>query len=199
MNRCQLIPRLLVGKSLMIWDHYLNQQEADYLFHTIMNYKSFERGTIKLFGKTHRKPRLESFHSIGNLSYSYSKNTLTTNPFTPELLEIKSRIEEVTGAEYNSVLINLYRHGKDSNGWHSDNEKELGMYPVIASLSLGAERRFRVSAREKEAKKLVFPMKHGDLLLMGAGFQENYSHSVPKDMKVHEPRINLTFRKILPV
>jgi alkylated DNA repair dioxygenase AlkB len=73
------------------------------------------------------------------------------------------------------------------------------MYPVIASLSLGAERRFRVSAREKEAKKLVFPMKHGDLLLMGAGFQENYSHSVPKDMKVHEPRINLTFRKILPV
>ena len=116
--------------------------------------------------------------------------------FSPLLLEIKKRVEEVSQILFNIVLVNLYRDGKDSNGWHSDDEKELGINPVIASVSLGAKRVFQI--RNKEDKKLRhnIELNNGSLLLMKGSTQHFWQHQIPKTQKKIAPRINLTFRVI---
>ena len=121
---------------------FISQELANYYFKLFQESLSFQQGTITLFGKTHPIPRLEAFFGIDNQVYSYSGKTLETQSFTKELLEVKTLIEEISDEKLNCVLVNLYRDGKDSNGWHADNEPELGKNPVIASLSLGASRRF---------------------------------------------------------
>jgi alkylated DNA repair dioxygenase AlkB len=149
-----------------------------------------------LFGKTYATPRLESLHVIEGKTYHYSGNTLISHPFTEDLEDIKNKIELVSGESFNCVLANLYRDGKDSNGWHADNEKELGINPVIASISLGAERRFDLKHTASGAsKQLILP--HGSLLIMGGAMQHHWKHCIAKSMKVLVPRINLTFRKLV--
>ena len=116
---------------------------------------------------------------------------------TEELSAIKKLLEGVSKIDFNSVLINLYRSGKDSNGWHADNEKELGKNPVIASLSFGASRFFHLKHRTQKEAKLTFELEHGSLLLMEGGMQENWLHQISKTAREVKPRINLTFRKII--
>jgi len=109
---------------------------------------------------------------------------------------LKKKIETVSGESFNCVLANLYRDGKDSNGWHADNEKELGRNPVIASISLGAARRFDLKHNTKvDSKQLVLP--HGSLLIMGGMMQHHWKHCIAKTAKIIQPRINLTFRKLV--
>jgi alkylated DNA repair dioxygenase AlkB len=120
---------------------------------------------------------------------------LKANPFTEPLHEILQRVIEVTGYPYNSVLINLYRNGMDSNGWHADNEKELGENPVIASVSFGAERTFKLKSNTGNEKHSIL-LRNGSILLMDGKTQHEYKHCIPKEPKVLEPRINLTFRTI---
>jgi alkylated DNA repair dioxygenase AlkB len=161
---------------------------------------SWESSRIQIFGKTYDTPRLEAFYAENGQHYAYSGKKLTVNPFTPELSAVKNKIvhlleTENIPSEFNCVLANLYRNGMDSNGWHSDDEKELGKNPLIASLSLGAERRFDL--RHKITKeKISLQLKSGSLLVMGGEMQHFWKHQVAKSAKVSIPRVNLTFRKV---
>jgi alkylated DNA repair dioxygenase AlkB len=181
---------------LLFDPEFLSKKEADSLFNRLNSSLPWQQGKVTLFGKTYATPRLESLHVIEGKTYHYSGNTLISHPFTQDLEDIKNKIERVSGESFNCVLANLYRDGKDSNGWHADNEKELGINPVIASISLGAERRFDLKhTASGVSKQLILP--HGSLLIMGGAIQHHWKHCIAKSMKVLVPRINLTFRKLV--
>jgi alkylated DNA repair dioxygenase AlkB len=150
---------------------------------------------IMMFGRLVDEPRLSSWHGDPGTQYRYSGITLEPQPWTTELNEIKQICEHLSGAKFNSVLANLYRNGQDSMGWHSDDEPELGPEPVIASVSLGATRRFDL--RHRITKETVqVHLGPGDLLVMSQSSQRSWMHQIAKTSKVSEPRINLTFRQI---
>ena len=128
--------------------------------------------------------------------YRYSGIDHQPRPWTPELQAIRARVEKQCQCIFNSVLANLYRDGKDSMGCHADDEKELGRNPVIASLSLGDERLFKLHHKNSKAT-LDIILGHGDLLVMAGTLQHHWQHSVPKTKKFKTGRINLTFRRIL--
>jgi alkylated DNA repair dioxygenase AlkB len=185
----------LEDSVLLYFPQFLDNNEADFWFDYLVASIPFQSGDIKLFGKTYNKPRLEAFFADGNLSYSYSGQQLNTQLITKELKELKSRVESVSQLDFNAILVNLYRDGEDSNGWHADNEKELGNDPLIASVSLGAERIFEMQHIHSK-KRIKLTLEHGSLLCMLQGSQRFWKHQLPKDKKVNSPRINLTFRKI---
>ncbi|WP_020655228.1 alpha-ketoglutarate-dependent dioxygenase AlkB family protein [Massilia niastensis] len=150
--------------------------------------------TVVVYGKRHLQPRLSAWY--GDAAYRYSGLTLAPAPFTPLLQALRAAVEDVTGHDYNSVLLNYYRNGCDSMGMHSDDEPELGPAPVIASLSFGAERVFIL--RHKRSKQTIrLPLSGGNLLVMSGFMQQNWLHGINKTTKSLEPRVNLTFRKIL--
>ena len=175
--------------------NFLNDKASRDLYDHCLTHLPWEHGTIKLFGKAFAIPRLESFHSINGKSYSYSGKTLSTRPFDNQLASIKNKIERLTNHSFNCVLVNCYRNGNDSNGWHADNEKELGKNPVIASVSLGATRRFDLK-HNGTGEQLKFDLHNGSLLIMGGELQHYWKHRIPKQPGVNEGRINLTFRLI---
>jgi alkylated DNA repair dioxygenase AlkB len=174
---------------------FLTGIESTALFHHFLHQLPLEQGKIKLFGKEHIIPRLESFHSEDGKSYGYSGKRLTTHRFDLQIIDLKNRIEKATGYKFNSVLVNFYRDGKDSNGWHADNEPELGKDPIIASMSLGATRRFELQ-HSSSGDKHSFELTNGSLLIMGGSIQQFWKHRIPKQLRINEGRINLTFRYI---
>lgn len=182
--------------TLLFDEGFLNQEEADLLFKHFEATLPFHQGTITLFGKTHAIPRLEAFFATENKTYSYSGKTLQTHPFTTELLNLKSKIEAISQEQFNCVLVNLYRNGQDSNGWHADNEPELGKNPVIASLSLGATRRFDLR-HNLTNEKISFNLTNGSILLMKGEIQHYWKHQIAKTKKIDAARINLTFRMLI--
>lgn len=175
--------------------NFLNENESERYFSGLMKVLSFEQKDIMMFGKRIEIPRLESFHAEDGKSYGYSGKRLDTIPFNPILTSIKEKIEGQISVHFNSVLVNLYRNENDSNGWHADDEKELGKNPVIASISLGTKRRFQLK-HKLEPLKHTLELNNGDLLIMGGTLQSNWKHQVPKEKYVCGPRINLTFRFI---
>jgi alkylated DNA repair dioxygenase AlkB len=185
----------LEDTHLLYFPNFLSSLEADDWFTFLKNKVNFQSGEIKLFGKTYAKPRLEAFYAENELTYSYSGKQMKTQPFIDEIEELKKRIESLSDLDFNAVLINLYRNGMDSNGWHADDEKELGEDPCIASISLGAERIFELKHNQTK-KKIKLKLEHGSLLCMMQGSQKYWKHQLPKDKAINEPRINLTFRKI---
>lgn len=176
---------------------FFNSEEADFYFNKFEQEIPWNQDKIKLFGKEHLQPRLSAFFSEPNINYAYSGLKLKPYNFPEKILEIKTRIEDFSGLNFNSCLANLYRNGQDSMGWHSDNEKELGRDPVIASVSFGAERIFHLKHIKDKSLKEKILLKHGSLLMMESGLQVNWKHQLPKTQKIIGPRINLTFRKIL--
>jgi alkylated DNA repair dioxygenase AlkB len=141
-------------------------------------------------------PRLTAWFADPGLTYTYSGVTHQATPWTPLLQEIRRRVEEASGASFNSLLANLYRDGRDSIGFHTDAEPELGLNPVVASVSLGAEREFVLKHKAtRDAVKLR--LAHGSLLVMGGTCQHHWLHGMPKTDETVGERINLTFRKIL--
>ncbi|QJD99945.1 alpha-ketoglutarate-dependent dioxygenase AlkB [Massilia forsythiae] len=149
--------------------------------------------TIVVYGKRYLQPRLTAWY--GEAAYTYSGLTLQPAPMSPLLAQLRTTVEDVTGHRYNSVLLNYYRDGKDSMGMHSDDEPELGLRPVIASLSLGAARTFIL--RHKTIKRTVkLDLTDGGLLLMAGDLQKNWLHGINKSVRVTGPRINLTFRYV---
>ena len=172
---------------------FFDAVDSERMFRNILDETPWEARNIILFGKEVPQPRLACWY--GDLAYSYSGITLDPRPMTPTLLEIKQRCEEEASTQFNSVLVNLYRDGQDSMGLHADDEPELGSEPVIASVSFGAERNFRLRHRETKELQQVF-LASGSLLVMSGLSQACWMHDIPKTKKFVEPRINLTFRYI---
>lgn len=176
--------------------HFLAESEARDLFARLVHALAWMQPTIALFGVRRPIPRLEAWYGDADARYRYSGIAHEPLPWTPELAALRDRLRAYAGAPFNSVLANLYRNGGDSNGWHSDDEPELGASPTIASLSLGATRRFYIKAKTGDERH-TFELANGSLLLMSGASQQLWRHSVPKEPHVQQARINLTFRTIL--
>ena len=171
-------------------------QKKNLWFKSCLNDLNWEKGFIKIFGKTHQIPRLQSWYADNGIEYTYSGKKLKRHNWNETLIEIKGEIEKITSFKFNSVLANLYRDENDSMGLHSDNEKELGINPVIASLSLGESR--DLYFKHKNIKKsLNIPQKNGQLIVMRGETQKYWKHEIKKTKKLKKPRINLTFRNII--
>jgi len=152
---------------------------------------------VTLWGRTSPQPRLVAFYGDDARVYTYSGVTLRALPWTPDLLRLKSRVERCCGHRFNTVLLNYYRDQRDSMGFHADDEPELGSRPVIASLSLGAERRFVLKHRHRtDIDDVSLALSSGSLLLMKGATQANWKHGVPRTARACGPRVNLTFRTI---
>ena len=181
---------------ILFEEEFYTQQESDFLYIELLNTLNWSQGKIILFGKQYQTPRLEAFYADKNLNYSYSGQHLERQDFNSLLLKIKTKLEEKSGFTFNSVLANYYRDGSDSNGWHADNEKELGRNPIIASLSFGEERRFDLK-HLTSTKRIKIPLKKGGLLIMGGELQHHWKHQIAKSKRINSGRINLTFRTIV--
>ncbi|MGX5914591.1 alpha-ketoglutarate-dependent dioxygenase AlkB family protein [Aliidiomarina sp. Khilg15.8] len=155
---------------------------------------AWSQDQIQVFGRWHPIPRLQAWHGEHDLAYKYSGKEMRAKPWTPTLADLKHKLE-CLGLNFNSVLGNWYRDGNDKMGWHSDNEKELGPQPVIASLSFGGVRDF-VFRHRHTREKISLPLEHGSLLIMAGHTQDFWQHSLPARKRVKSPRINLTFRQI---
>lgn len=175
---------------------FLEPDRAATSFERLLTEMPWREDEITLFGKTYLQPRLTALYGEGGKTYSYSGITMHPLPFTPLLQELRDAVEKASGRDFNTVLINLYRDGRDSNGWHADNERELGPAPVIASLSLGAPRAFHLKHRQFKDQRYKLILEPGSLLLMAGNTQRFWLHQVPKTRRPVGPRINLTFRKI---
>ena len=174
--------------------NFLSSLEASRYFKVLRNETAWQQDQIKVFGKVYDQPRLTALFANNNFPYRYSNITMYPSPFSATLLEIKEKVEQQLKKQFTTCLLNLYRHGQDSNGWHADNEKELGKNPIIASVSLGAERMFHMKHRTDNSQKIKINLIHGSLLVMSGSTQHYWLHQIPKTKKHVEERINLTFR-----
>jgi alkylated DNA repair dioxygenase AlkB len=156
----------------------------------------WEQHRIRLFGRNIDAPRLSCWVGDAGTAYTYSRVRYEPHAWSPALSQLRDAVSELCAQRYNSVLCNRYRDGNDSMGWHSDDEFELGADPIIASLSFGATRRFRLRRKDDSQRRFDIDLQSGDLLLMAGATQRNYRHDLPKDKHAGE-RINLTFRRIL--
>ena len=182
--------------NISYFPNFLSKVKSDVLYKKLHSDIPWQKYKIKIFGKTYNQPRLTSFHSIGNKNYDYSQIGIKNNLMTKDLKYLLNQIHEKTDYRFNSVLLNLYRDGMDSNGWHSDNEPELGNDPKIASITLGGERFFHIKHKKIKNMSYKILLKHGSLLLMGEKSQTEWVHQIPKTKKKIKPRINLTYRYI---
>lgn len=171
----------------------LEPDQFDQIKFTNINWK---QDFIKLYGKTIPLPRLTSWYGDSGKSYSYSGITAQPNDWNEGLLYIKRLVEAAAEVAFNSVLLNWYRDGTDHLSWHSDDEKELGRCPIIASANFGASRDFVVRRKGDEGARISIPLSHGSLLIMRGELQHFWEHSVPKRARVSQSRFNLTFRRI---
>ncbi|HHW4680088.1 MAG TPA: alpha-ketoglutarate-dependent dioxygenase AlkB family protein [Xylella taiwanensis] len=170
---------------------------ADALLARLLEEVPWEVHRIHIFGREVGSPRLSCWMGDPQASYRYSGTCFQPRPWLPALASLRLCLENETGAVFNSVLLNRYRHGGDAMGWHSDDESELGADPMIASLSLGASRCFVFRHRSERRLRAECVLSHGDLLLMGGTTQRYYQHALPRTSRVLGERINLTFRRIL--
>jgi alkylated DNA repair dioxygenase AlkB len=182
-----------------IWldERCFSGDDSDRFFHQLDQQTRWQQDYIQLFDKTLPIPRLTAWYGDPGKTYTYSGIAMHPEDWTETLLEIKTRVEAIAGRPFNSVLLNKYRSGRDSVAWHSDDEPELGSHPVIASVSFGATRRFRLKHKYKQAvERASLDLPPGSLLLMAGTTQKYWLHQVPKTAKPVGPRINLTFRWI---
>lgn len=174
----------------------LGTDQADDYFERLMQGVDWQRDEVIIHGKTIHARRMISWHADAAYSYGYSNTQRTALPWTPDLLVLKAWVEQHSGESYNACLLNLYSDGNVGLAWHSDAERELKPQGAIASLSLGAERRFLFRHKQSRETREV-RLQHGSLLVMKGTTQEHWLHSLPPMAKVATPRINLTFRTIL--
>jgi alkylated DNA repair dioxygenase AlkB len=165
--------------------------DADRLFTELMAATAWRQEIATVMGRRVPIPRLTAWH--GEAGYVYSGISMAPSPWNRPLLELKAVAETCAGQRFNSVLLNLYRDGRDSVSWHTDNEPGLGQNPVIASISLGAARRFQMKHRGS-SHRIALDLPHGSCLVMAGTTQHHWLHQVPKTARPVGPRINLTFR-----
>lgn len=174
----------LPGTELRLWQHFFDKTASDNYYSTLLNESPWQQRMRKMYDKVIADPRLTAYFG-GNNGHAW----------TPVLLEIKAAVEQITEINFDRVLLNLYRDGKDSVAWHSDNLPADGKHHHIASVTFGDTRMFKVRHKSrKDIQQLDIPLTHGSLLLMGETMQEQYEHHIPKTARAIGPRINLTFR-----
>lgn len=175
---------------------FLHEKEAYLLYHRLLEEVPWKQEQIRMFGKWLNMPRLTAWMGDADAVYEYSGLVNQPMPWHSEVLELKLKIEAITKACFNSVLLNYYRNGSDSMGWHSDDEASLGEQPLIASISLGSTRKIRFR-RKTGGKSWGYELPSGSLLVMLGEVQENWQHALPKNSQ-KGGRINLTFRRVYP-
>ena len=181
--------------DIVFWPNWLGQSDADELLETAINKTPWRKDVINIMGKQIPIPRLQNWFGDPNTSYTYSRIRLQAVVFPGWMEQLRVNVERETEKPFNRALVNYYRDGKDSVDWHADDEASLGFEPLIASVSVGAERVFQLRHNvTKEKIKINLP--HGSLLLMGAGIQEHWQHSVAKVKQLDDPRVNFTFRNM---
>lgn len=191
-----LLPLSLPGADLLFDPGFLTPVEADAAFAALRHAIPWEVHRIRLFGRDIDSPRLSAWIGDPGTAYRYSGATFEPHPWPPALQALRERVAAAAGSRLNSVLANLYRDGRDSMGWHSDDERALGPHPVIASLSLGATRRFRLRRRDDARVGLDLELPPGSLLLMCGATQRATRHALPRTARPIGERINLTFRQV---
>jgi alkylated DNA repair dioxygenase AlkB len=183
--------------SIQLLPEFISAAEGNALLKQLIEITPWQQPRIKVYGKWHPMPRLVSFYGDKRLSYGYSKMRHGTQAWSSTLLDLKTRVCSQTSRQFNSVLLNYYRNGQDTMGWHADDEKELGRKPTVASLSLGAARDMHFKSKTGNGEVIKLNLPSGSLLIMGGDTQHNWLHHIPKRAKCFTPRINLTFRNIL--
>ena len=181
--------------SAVLFPDFLCESDADKYLSGLHNNTPWEQNFIRLFGKEVSEPRLSTWHAEADLPYTYSGVPRTPHPWKEPLSSLRTACEAHTGQSFNGALLNLYRTGLDAMGWHSDDEAVNGPNPVIASISLGAERRF--DFRHKQSREVIsVVLPHGSLLVMSGACQTFWLHRIAKTTRQTEPRINVTFRTL---
>ena len=181
-----------------LWPAAFNPAEAQRAFDELRGKVAWQQEKIVIFGARRLVPRRVAWHGDPGARYTYSGTMHDPLPWTPVLQRVRDRVQQLSRAHFNAVLLNLYRDGRDGMGWHSDDEPELGPDPVIASVSLGATRRFCLRHRRRKDLKVDLSLGHGSLLLMAGATQRHWVHAVPKTSRPVGERINLTFRLVQP-
>ena len=191
-NRPNILPQDGIA---LYYEKIVNDDEVKQLYESLLNNIHWENERVIMFGKEIITKRKVAFFSDPSISYRYASKTKIGLPWTSTLITIKNRIESITKESYNACLLNLYHNGEESMGWHSDNEKEIITNSSIASLSLGANRKF--SFKHKLSKETVsIELEDGSLLEMKGSVQAHWWHALLKSKKVTDARINLTFRQM---
>ncbi|SMF77291.1 alpha-ketoglutarate-dependent dioxygenase AlkB family protein [Pseudobacteriovorax antillogorgiicola] len=194
MDSENLLPR---DGEAYLFPQVFSPEESQQLFQSLYQNVIWRQEEIILFGRKVMQPRLTAWCADSDKHLRYSGITMIPDPWSKELILIKSRVESVARQSFNGVLLNLYRDGRDSMGWHQDNEVELGRRPCIASVSFGAHRSFHFKHRSTQDLKVKLELEDGSLLLMQGDCQDHWLHCLPKRLRIDRPRINLTFRKLL--
>ena len=184
--------------SVKYIENFFDFDQSQLYMKHLTNDIKWKREKIRMWGKEIVTKKRIAWYADKGKSYTYSGSTFHPDQWNELLLEIKKYVEQYMNFQFNSVLLNEYPNGKVGMGWHSDDERELGIDPIIASLSFGANRDFIFKHKtDKRFENIKIHLKSGSLLLMLGSTQHHWKHSLPKRLKVREPRINLTFRKIL--
>jgi alkylated DNA repair dioxygenase AlkB len=185
------------GSAVLVPD-FLSESDANEFFDGLHTKTLWEQNSIKLFGKQISEPRLSTWHAEEHLPYTYSGVPRTPHPWNEPLTALRTACETHIGHTFNGALLNLYRTGQDAMGWHSDDEAVNGSNPVIASISLGAERRF--DFRHKQTREVIsVVLPHGSLLVMSGACQTHWLHRIAKTTRELQPRINVTFRHLIQI
>lgn len=186
----------LPDAEIILYPSLLDEQDSDRLLTKLTQTIDWRQDWITVYGRSLPQPRLTAWVGDPGKAYTYSGITMQPSGWTDTLLDLKARVDAIAGVSFNSVLLNLYRDGNDSMGWHSDDEPELGQNPVIGSLSLGGTRQFMLRHKQQKALKAKLALMSGSFLLMQGTTQHYWLHQVPKTKRAVPPRLNLTFRVI---
>lgn len=187
----------IIDGQVYLYPLFVETVQADAYLQKLLSNIQWQSETINMYGKQIQVPRLVAWYGDSGMNYRYSNIDHEALPWTDELSELKALVESALRHDFNSVLLNLYRNGADSVAWHADDEDELGNEPVIASLTFGAEREFQFKNKSQPGDKIKLRLPHGSLLLMSGKSQTDWLHQLPKMRGMTEPRINLTFRKLI--
>ena len=186
----------LEDAEIRYWPDAFGPEEAAELFARLRARIDWRQEEVLIFGRRRLVPRLVAWHGDTGATYAYSGTVHVPDPWTPDLERVRDRVQVLTGLHFNSVLLNLYRDGRDGMGWHADDEPELGRDPAIASVTFGSTRRFCLRHRRRKGSRLDLLPGSGSLLLMSGPTQHHWLHAVPKTAQAAGERINLTFRRV---
>jgi len=193
-----LRPLPIPGAEVFYASTFDVRYEPQTLMHCLINQVPWRTENVVVWGKSYPQPRLIAWYGDAGRSYQYSGVTLEPLPWIEPLQVVRERVQHAVDCNFNSVLLNYYRDNRDSMGFHSDDEKELGYRPVIASISLGEERTFILKhKRDRAVKPVRLGLESGSLLLMKGDTQANWKHGIEKEKRPCGPRVNLTFRRII--